>query len=288
MGCGIRLHWGLVSTADRSSYELQLPKVAAFFDLDKTIIATSSAYAFGREFINSGLISPRAALQMSLAQATYILAGHTGEQMDRTRDQLTAMIAGWEIEQVRQIAEETMKNVVSPAIYEEARDLIRFHQNLGHDVIIISASATELVQPIAEELGVDQIVATELATKDGVLTGEVLFYAKGPAKAEEIKRLAQEKGYDLDRSFAYSDSATDIPMLEVVGNAVAVNPDRSLRRAALANDWQIKTFRNPIPLFTVPTTKEMSIGTGVIAAIAAVAAGGFWLYKNNLYKNNKA
>ncbi|MFV8381288.1 HAD family hydrolase [Corynebacterium hindlerae] len=261
--------------------ELQTPRVAAFFDLDKTIIATSSAYAFGREFMSSGLISPRAALQMSLAQATYILAGHTSEQMDNTRDQLTSMIAGWEVEQVRQIAEETMKNVVSPAIYQEARDLIRFHQNLGHDVIIISASATELVVPIAKELGVTQIVATELATKDGVLTGEVLFYAKGPAKAEEIRRLAEENGYDLDRSFAYSDSATDIPMLEAVGNAVAVNPDRPLRRAALANDWEIKTFKNPVPLFTVPSTKEVSIGTGVVATIAAVAAAGVWLYRNN-------
>ncbi|MEJ5997738.1 HAD family hydrolase [Corynebacterium sp. H130] len=266
--------------ADRAHVELQLPKVAAFFDLDKTIIATSSAYAFGREFMSSGLISPKAALQMSLAQATYILAGHSGEQMDRTRDQLTAMIAGWELEQVRQIAEETMKNVVSPAIYQEARDLIRFHQNLGHDVIIISASATELVTPIAKELGVHHIVATELATKDGVLTGEVLFYAKGPAKAEEIKRLAQERGYDLDRSFAYSDSATDIPMLETVGNAVAVNPDRALRRAALANDWEIKSFRNPVPLFTVPSTKEVSIGTGVFVAVAALTAGGFWALKN--------
>lgn len=261
--------------------ELQTPRVAAFFDLDKTIIATSSAYAFGREFMSSGLISPRAALQMSLAQATYILAGHTSEQMDNTRDQLTSMIAGWEVEQVRQIAEETMKNVVSPAIYQEARDLIRFHQNLGHDVIIISASATELVVPIAKELGVTQIVATELATKDGVLTGEVLFYAKGPAKAEEIRRLAEENCYDLDRSFAYSDSATDIPMLEAVGNAVAVNPDRPLRRAALANDWEIKTFKNPVPLFTVPSTKEVSIGTGVVATIAAVTAASVWLYRNN-------
>ncbi|MEJ6012912.1 HAD family hydrolase [Corynebacterium sp. H127] len=264
-----------------ASTELQSPRVAAFFDLDKTIIATSSAYAFGKEFIGSGLISPRAALQMSLAQATYILAGHTSEQMDNTRDQLTTMIAGWEIAQVRQIAEETMKNVVSPAIYAEARDLINFHQNLGHDVIIISASATELVAPIAKELGVDQIVATELATKDGVLTGEVLFYAKGPAKANEIRRLAKEHGYDLDRSFAYSDSSTDIPMLECVGNAVAVNPDRALRRAAIANNWEIKSFKNPVPLFTVPTTREVSIGTGVVAGVAALTAGGIWLYKNN-------
>lgn len=264
---------------DQPDAQLPKPRVAAFFDLDKTIIATSSAYAFGKEFMSSGLISPRAALQMSLAQATYILAGHTSEQMDRTRDQLTAMIAGWDVQQVRQIAEETMKNVVSPAIYAEARDLIRFHQALGHDVIIISASATDLVAPIAKELGIHQIVATELATKDGLLTGEVLFYAKGPAKAEEIRRLAEEHGYDLDRCFAYSDSATDLPMLKAVGNAVAVNPDRALRRAALANNWEIKTFKNPVPLFQIPTTREMSIGTGVIAAIAAIGVGGMWYLK---------
>lgn len=283
----VRLDLGAVNASgDRPQEQAELPRVAAFFDLDKTIIATSSAYAFGKEFISNGLISPRAALQMSLAQATYILAGHTSEQMDRTRDRLTAMIAGWDVEQVKQIAEETMKDVVSPAIYSEARDLITHHQSLGHDVIIISASATELVAPIAKELGVDQIVATELATKNGVLTGEVLFYAKGPAKAEEIKRLALEKGYDLDRSFAYSDSVTDLPMLEAVGNAVAVNPDRALKKTALHNDWEIKTFKNPIPLFTVPSTKEMTIGTGVVAAIAAVTAGGYWLYKNSSGKSS--
>ena len=88
-------------------------KVAAFFDLDKTIIAMSSTYAYGREFMNSGLISPVEALQLSLAQATYMLAGHTSEQMDNTRDQLTAMVSGWDVQQVRSIAEETMHTVVT-------------------------------------------------------------------------------------------------------------------------------------------------------------------------------
>ncbi|MDU0478593.1 HAD family hydrolase [Staphylococcus chromogenes] len=258
----------------------QAPKVAAFFDLDKTVVAKNSAFAVGREFINNGLISPVAALQLTLAQATYMIAGHNSEQMDATRDQLTKLVTGWEVEAVREIAEETLKTVISPSIYTEAQELITFHQNLGHEVIIISASVTELVVPIARELGVHQVVASELATKDGVYTGDVLFYAKGPAKAAEIQRLATEYGYDLDRSFAYSDSATDIPMLEQVGNAVAVNPDRALRRHAMMHDWEIKTFKNPEPLFNVPTSREIGIGAGAVAGVAALTAGGFWLFKN--------
>lgn len=263
------------------SSELMAPKVAAFFDLDKTVVAKNSAFAIGREFINNGLISPMAALQLTMAQATYIIAGHNSEQMDSTRDHLTKMVTGWDVETVSRIAEETLQTVISPSIYAEARELIGFHQNLGHDVIIISASVTELVAPIARELGVHQVICSELATKDGVYTGEVLFYAKGPTKAAEIRRLADEYGYDLDRSFAYSDSATDIPMLEQVGNAVAVNPDRALKRHAQINDWDIKTFKNPEPLFNIPTSKEISIGAAGVAGVAALTAGGMWLLRSN-------
>ncbi|WP_141748329.1 HAD-IB family hydrolase, partial [Corynebacterium sp. HMSC071F07] len=128
-------------------------RVAAFFDLDKTIIATSSAFAFGKEFMHNGLITPAEALQMSIAKASYMFAGHSSQQMDATRDQLAAMIAGWSVAEVHSIAKATMHNVVTPAIYAEARELIDFHQAAGHEVIIISASAATLVRPIAEELG---------------------------------------------------------------------------------------------------------------------------------------
>lgn len=254
-------------------------KVAAFFDLDKTIIAMSSTYAYGREFMNSGLISPVEALQLSLAQATYMFAGHTSEQMDNTRDQLTAMIRGWEVQQVRSIAEETMHSVVTPTIYAEARELIEHHQELGHDVIIISASVKELVEPIARELGVRKTVTTVLEAHDGMYTGEVLFYCKGDAKAQSILDLAEANNYDLSLSFAYSDSFTDLPMLEAVGNPAAVNPDRALKKIALEQGWKILSFKNPEPLFQMPSTRDVGIGTGVVAGIAAVAAGSIWWMK---------
>lgn len=252
------------------------PRVAAFFDLDKTIIATSSAFAFGREFMHSGLITTSEALQMSLAKATYMIAGQSSEQMDTTRDQLASMVAGWSVQQVREIALETMHNVVTPAIYAEARELIAFHRNAGHDVIIISASASHLVDLIAEELGIAQVVATELEVAEGHFTGEILFYCKGTAKAEAIAALAAENNYDLSASFAYSDSATDLPMLEAVGNPVAVNPDRAMKKAALENGWEIRSFRHPVPLFQMPSPREVSIGASVVAVITAAAAGGIW------------
>ncbi|GAB3711186.1 HAD family hydrolase [Corynebacterium nasicanis] len=250
--------------------------MAAFFDLDKTIIATSSAFAFGREFMHNGLITTAEALQMSLAKATYMIAGQSSEQMDSTRDQLAALVAGWSVEQVRTIASETMHNVVTPAIYAEARELISFHRNAGHDVIIISASASHLVDLIAEELGIDQVVATELEVEDGHFTGEILFYCKGDAKAQAITDLAAQNNYDLTVSYAYSDSATDIPMLQAVGNPVAVNPDRAMKKTALENGWEIRTFRDPVPLFQMPSPREISIGASIVAVISAAAAGGIW------------
>lgn len=252
-------------------------RVAAFFDLDKTIIATSSAFAFGKEFMHNGLITPTEALQLSLAKTSFMMAGQSSQQMDATRDQLAKMVTGWSVDEVEAIAQQTMHTVLTPAIYSEARELITYHQAAGHEVIIISASARPLVQLIADELGVDQVVATELAAEDGKFTGEVLYYCKGPAKAESLDRLAESGRYDLSRSFAYSDSATDIPMLEKVGNPVAVNPDRAMKKHALEHGWDIRTFKDPEPLFTLPGAKEVGIGAGVVAGIAALIAGGIWL-----------
>lgn len=252
-------------------------RVAAFFDLDKTIIATSSAYAFGREFMHNGLITHTEALQLSLAKASYMLAGHSSEHMDATRDQLAAMVAGWSVQKVHDIAVETMHTVVTPTIYAEARDLIAAHRAQGHEVVIISASASVLVKPIAEELGIEHVVATELAEEDGRFTGEILFYCKGAAKAEALERMAQKLGVNKDASYAYSDSATDIPMLKQVGHPVAVNPDRLLKKHAADNGWETRTFKDPVPLFTPPSAREFGIGSAVLAGIAALIVGGVLL-----------
>ena len=165
----------------------------------------------------------------------------------------------------------------TPAIYAEARELINQHKDAGHDVIIISASARILVEPIARELGVDNVVATEMEIADGALTGTVTRYLKGAAKAEAITEFASERRYDLGQSFAYSDSATDIPMLEQVGNPVAVNPDRALKKHAIANGWELRSFKNPEPLIQMPNAREVGIGAGVIAGVTAIAVAGLYV-----------
>ncbi|WP_257159596.1 HAD family hydrolase [Corynebacterium cystitidis] len=251
--------------------------VAAFFDLDKTIIATSSAFAFGREFMNNGLISKQEAFEMYLAKTSYMFGGMSSSEMDSTRDQLSQLVSGWSVDEVRRITNETMHTVVTPAIYTEARELIAFHKAAGHQVVIISASAIQLVEPIAKELGIKHVVATELEVKEGKFTGNITRYLKGDAKADAIIELGQRYNLDLDNSYAYSDSATDIPMLAQVGNPVAVNPDRAMKKHALEHDWSIATFKNPEPLFHTPSAKEVSIGAGVIAGIAALTVGGVWV-----------
>jgi len=252
-------------------------RTAAFFDLDKTIIATSSAYAFGREFLYNGLISPAEALQLSLAKASYMFSGLSSEGMDTTRDQLTAMVTGWSVDEVRSIARETMHHVVTPSIYAEARELIRAHRAAGHHVVIVSASAAVLVDIIAEELGVEHVIATELAEEDGCFTGEVLFYCKGQNKAAALERTAAAEDIDLRASYAYSDSATDIPMLEKVSHPVAVNPDRQLKRHALAHEWEIRSLKDPVLLLPAPTAKEIGISASILAGTAAVIGAGLWL-----------
>lgn len=246
--------------------------VAAFFDLDKTIIARSSAYAFGRQFMESGLLSASGMMQMALGQAMYISGGHDHDQMEAARDQLSAMVTGWRADHVRRIAEESLHQVISPYVYKEAIDLIRHHRALGHDVYVVSASAAELVEPIAAELGVRETVATRLEVVDGVYTGEVPFFCRGGNKATELRRIAAERGYDLSRCYAYSDSGTDEPMLSVVGHPVAVNPDKALRKIAEERDWPVRIFRSPVPLFRRTGPRVTGIAAVAVGA-AALAAG---------------
>lgn len=133
------------------------------------------------------------------------------------------------------------------------------------------------MEPIAHELGIDTIVATEAEVVDGKLTGTITRYLKGQAKADAMRELAEERGYNLPDCYAYSDSTTDIPMLEVVGHPVAVNPERGLRKHAAEQGWEILSFKQPEPLVPSPGAREIGIGAGIAAGVTALAAVGVWL-----------
>lgn len=231
--------------------ELDFPAVgrsAAFFDLDKTVIAKSSALAFGRPFYRDGLISRRDVVKAAYAQLMFRLGGADEQTMARTRDYMAALCKGWSAEQVRQIVNETLHDLINPYVYAEAAILIAEHQAAGRDVVLVSASGDEMVRPIGALLGVTDVIATRMAVEDGRYSGEVEFYAAGPTKVLAARELAEERGYDLADCYAYSDSVSDAPLLETVGHPTAVNPDRALRRLATERAWPVLEFRHPIPL----------------------------------------
>ncbi|MET9643832.1 HAD family hydrolase [Streptomyces syringium] len=256
-----------------------LPRTAAFFDLDKTVIAKSSTLTFSKSFYQGGLINRRAVLRTAYIQFVFLVGGADHDQMERMRQYLSELCRGWNVRQVREIVAETLHELIDPIIYDEAASLIEEHHTAGRDVVIVSTSGAEVVEPIGELLGADRVVATRMVVKDGAFTGEVEYYAYGPTKAEAIRELAESEGYDLARCYAYSDSATDIPMLESIGHPHAVNPDRALRREAIARDWPILTFTRPVRLKQRVSTLPMPSRPALVAAAAvgaAATAGLVW------------
>ena len=257
-------------------------RAAAFFDLDKTIIARSSTLAFSRPLYAGGLLNRRAVLRSTYAHFMYLVSGADHEQMERMRDYLSSMVAGWDVAQVREIVAETLVGIVEPMVYREAVALIAEHQAAGRDVVVVSTSGAELVEPIAGLLGADAVIATRMVEQDGRYTGEIAFYAYGPNKADAVRELAQRRGYHLGECYAYSDSFTDLPLLEAVGHPHAVNPDRALRREALARGWPVLDFTHPAPLRRRFTGLTSAAGSrpAVVAAAAvtalAVSAAVVW------------
>jgi phosphoserine phosphatase len=165
-------------------------------------------------------------------------------------------------------------------VYQEALDLIELHRENGRAVYLVSSSPEEVVRPLAEHFGVNGVVATRAEVEDGKYTGRLAFYCFGEGKAEAIRALAQSEGIDLEDSYAYSDSHTDLPMLEEVGNPVAVNPSRELRREADGRGWQVHDFRRPIPLrrrLGMGPRRAVPVAAVAIAAVAAGIAGWAFL-----------
>jgi len=253
-----------------------LRRPAAFFDLDKTVIAASSSTVFSRQFYARGLITKRDVVRSAYTQFVYMLGGADHDQTERMREYLSSLVTGWPVDQVREIVETALHENIDPVVYAEALELIRTHQAAGIDVIIVSASGSEVVEPIARLLRVEHVIATRLVEVEGKYTGEIDYYAYGPEKARAVEQLADEKNYDLKASWAYSDSITDVPLLETVGHPYAVNPDRALRRIATERGWPILTFRRPIRLRDRLADSGPQITTGAVIA-AAIAATIIWI-----------
>ncbi len=274
---------GAPSTSD------QLPapgRAAAFFDLDKTVIARAAMAAFRVPLYDGGLIDRRAIARLLFGQLVYLHLGASEQRLGRMRESVLRLTAGWDQQQVRAIVEEALEEVVEPIIYAEALDLIEQHRAAGDLVVIVSASPEEIVAPLGRHLGADMTIASRAQIDDaGRYTGAMSFYAYGPYKADAMRALAAAHGVDLQRSFAYSDSYTDLPMLEAVGHPVVVNADRVLQRLARERGWDARQFVRPVTLRDrvrdrVRQSAErpaVVFSAGALATGAAALALGWWL-----------
>jgi HAD superfamily hydrolase (TIGR01490 family) len=249
-------------------------RTAAFFDLDKTVIAKSSTLAFSKPFFDQGLINRRAVLKSTYAQFLFLMSGADHDQIDRMRNYVTNMCAGWDVEQIKSIVGETLHDIVDPLIFAEAANLIADHKLCGRDVVVVSASGEEIVGPIAKAIGATHAMATRMVVEDGKYTGEVAYYCFGEGKVQAIRELAAREGYALEHCYAYSDSITDLPMLEVVGHPTVVNPDRGLRKEAVSRGWPVLTFSRPVPLRDrLPAPSGAAVATTAAVGLTALLAG---------------
>ena len=163
------------------------PRSAAFFDLDKTVIARSSTFAFSRPFYAGGLITRSAVLRGAYAHFLFLAGGADHDQMERMREYLSRMVTGWDVQTVRDIVAETLAELIEPVVYREATALIAEHKAAGRDVVIVSSSGAEVVEPIGAMIGADRVVATRMVVEDGRYTGEIDFYAYGENKAAAVR-----------------------------------------------------------------------------------------------------
>ena len=215
---------------------------AAFFDLDRTVIRRSSVLALAPSFRRYGVISRVDLAKSAFWQLLFVLRGASAERVRSASEEGMRVLKGFSVEQMRTLVGDAMEPVLRPLVYDEPLRLLESHRERGERTYIVSATLQEIVEHIAEDLGFDGAIGSTCEIVDGVYTGRSLRAAHGEGKAQAVRQLAEADGLDLPSSTAYSDSHTDVPFLEAVGNPVAANPDRQLRRIARERGWEVVDF----------------------------------------------
>lgn len=243
---------------------------AAFFDLDRTLISGASAFPLGLEAWRQGLASNTAMAKWAVSALSFKLRGDKDSSTsDRVKADFLASIAGSTVSSIEGVGSAVLPRL-SSRVRPESRKLITMHNEEGRDTWIVSASPKELVEPLAASLGMTGAVGTEAEVVEGHYTGMLAGpFVYGAGKAEMIEKLASDRGYDLERSYAYSDSISDLPMMELVGHPVAVNPDSDLERVAHERGW-------PIVIFARKTKRAIALG-GMGAGTAVASAVSYVL-----------
>jgi HAD superfamily hydrolase (TIGR01490 family) len=248
----------------------ETPRGAAFFDLDRTLISGSSAFDFGIAAWRNKMIPTGDLLKDAGNALAFRLSGASDEKSSAVRDRILAAVKGGRQEDLIELNEQIIPKVLEK-VRPEARGLVQMHQEAGRDCWIVSASPQELVDPLARALGMQGGIGTRSEVVDGVYTGKLAGeFCYGQGKAVEIEKLAADRGYDLRLSYSYSDSASDLPMMEMVGHPVAVNPDGPLESLAHQRGWPVVVFSRRRK--AVVKTTSASVGAAGVA-VATYAVG---------------
>ena len=244
---------------------------AAFFDLDKTVIAKSSLVALGPELHARGMLRRRTLIWGVFSHLLFVRFGANDEKLNKIRESVLKVTKGWDHDEVRALVAETINDVIEPLIYDEALELIDHHLAEGDEVWLVSMAPAEIVEPFAELLGITGAISSRAEIdEEGKFTGNMLFFAQGENKAVAVRELCEQRGIDLSDCYAYSDSETDVPMLQVVGHAFAVNPDRQLAKVAHDESWPILSFNHPVRVHDRSRSHTPFVISALVISVAAV------------------
>jgi HAD superfamily hydrolase (TIGR01490 family) len=241
------------------------PSAAAFFDVDNTMMVGASIFHFAKGLAARGFFSWRDVVRFTGRQMRLRVGGEKQQHLHSSRDSALAFVAGKKVAEIVALGEEIYDEEMADKIWPGTLGLARLHLDAGQRTWLVTATPVELATIIADRLGLTGALGTVAESVDGVYTGELVGdVLHGEAKAAAVRELAAREGLDLSRCSAYSDSINDLPMLSLVGRAVAVNPDSALRAEAKARGWQIRDFR----------TGQKAARIGIPAALALGAAAG--------------
>ncbi len=242
---------------------------AAFFDLDRTLISGSSAFTLAIQARKAGLVPTHQFVRDAGSAVAFKLFGASDDTSDEVRKRILGAVTGMLQADLQALNAEILPRLIE-RVRPEAKRLLERHRRAGRDTFIVSAAPQEIVEPLAQALGMTSGIGTRSEVENGVYTGELAGpFCYGEGKVEAMQALASWNSYDLAQSYAYSDSASDLPMLEAVGHPVVVNPDSKLERHARRNGWPIVIFSQ--------RTKSVIRRTLSGVATAGIGVGGFVL-----------
>jgi HAD superfamily hydrolase (TIGR01490 family) len=243
------------------------PAVAAFFDVDNTMMQGASIYHFARGLAARDFFTWRDLVAFGMKQVAFRLRGiEDPEHMEEAKQAALGFVEGHSVEEVVRLGEEIYDELMADRIWSGTRALAQLHLDAGQRVWLVTAAPAELASLVARRLGLTGALGTVSEIENGIYTGRLVGEPlHGPAKAEAILALAHQEGLDLSQCSAYSDSANDLPMLTTVGHPVAVNPDAKLKRIARENGWDVRDFRTG--------RKAAKVGVPTAAGAGAIAGG---------------